>query len=393
MSNTKVKELTDNIIAVIKKTIKLDSANLHEPQICENDIKSVVKNLKSSFVSSVGEEINDFEKAICQYTGSSYAIATCNGTSALHTCLLVNKIKTKDEVLVPSLTFVATANAIKYCGSIPHFVDTEMNSFGIDVDKLEIYLKKNTKIENNECINLKTGRRIHAIIPVHIFGFIGDIIRLKKLALQYNLIVIEDAAEALGSFKKGKHAGTFGKCSSLSFNGNKIITTGAGGALITNDIKIAKYARHITTTAKLKHNFKYIHDMVGYNYRMPALNAALGNSQLKKLPKYLIEKQKLQNNYRINFEKVKDVVFFSGPSDCDGNNWLNTIILSKKISKYRDIIVQDLINHGYECRPTWELLSSLKPFKNSPSMDLTQAKILQKSVINIPSSPFLGRIL
>ena len=390
MSDLVFKELTSNIIIAIRKSINVKKANLHEPSIDENDIKSVVKTLKSGFVSSVGKDIDDFEQGIAKYTNSKYAVAMCNGTSALHISLLANKIRENDEVLVPALTFVATANAVSYCNAIPHFIDSEANSFGIDINKLLLYLEKNTKLENNECINLNTGRRISAIIPVHIFGFIGDMLGLKKLAQRFKIIIIEDATEALGSFIKDRHAGTFGTCGCLSFNGNKIITTGGGGALITNDSNIANYARHLSTTAKSKHEYESNHDQVGFNYRMPALNAALGKSQLAKLPEYIIAKAKIRNAYFKNFESVHGLVFFIGPQNSKPNYWLNAIILDKKNKKYKDLIIEELNKHGYACRPIWKLLSSLAPYKDNPSMNLSQSQTLQETVINIPSSPNLG---
>ena len=392
MNDIKIKDLTKNIILAIRQSIKVEKAGLHEPSIDDMDIKSVVKTLETGFVSSVGKDIEEFEKDIAKYTNASYVVGMCNGTSALHISLLANNIRENDEILVPALTFIATANAISYCKAIPHFVDSEVDSFGINIDKLELYLEKNTKLENNECINLKTNRRIYAIIPVHVFGFIGDMIRLQKLARRFNLVIIEDATEALGSFRNNKHAGTFGKCGALSFNGNKIITTGGGGALITNDLKLAKYAKHLSTTAKLKHKYEYHHDEVGFNYRMPSLNAALGISQLKKLPNYIIAKTKIRNAYQTNFNKIEGLKFILGPQDCESNYWLNSIKLDKEIIKYKDFIIEELNEHGYLCRPIWQLISSLNPYKKNPSMDLSQAQELQESIINIPSSPKLGKM-
>ena len=392
MNDIKIKDLTKNIISAIRQSINVEKAGLHEPSIDDMDIKSVVKTLETGFVSSVGKDIEEFEKDIARYTNASYVVGMCNGTSALHISLLANNIRENDEILVPALTFIATANAISYCKAIPHFVDSEVDSFGINIDKLELYLEKNTKLENNECINLKTNRRIYAIIPVHVFGFIGDMIRLQKLARRFNLVIIEDATEALGSFRNNKHAGTFGKCGALSFNGNKIITTGGGGALITNDLILAKYAKHLSTTAKLKHKYEYHHDEVGFNYRMPSLNAALGISQLKKLPNYIIAKTKIRDAYQTNFNKIEGLKFILGPQDCKSNYWLNSIKLDKEIIKYKDFIIEELNEHGYLCRPIWQLLSSLNPYKKTPSMDLSEAQELQESIINIPSSPKLGKM-
>ena len=390
MNSRETYDLTQSIILTIKNTIKVKKANLHEPYIDKDDINSVVENLKSSFVSSVGKNIEQFEQSISEYTKSSYVVAMCNGTSALHISLLINNVKENDEVLVPALTFIATANAISYCNAIPHFVDSEAISLGIDIKKLELYLEKNTKFNNNECINLNTGRRISAIIAVHVFGFIGDMVGLQKLADKFNINFIEDATEALGSFKNSRHAGTFGNCSSLSFNGNKIITTGGGGALLTNNLDLAKKARHLSTTAKLSHNYEYDHDEIGYNYRMPALNASLGISQLNKLPQYIEAKQKLRDTYLMNFQKLNGLQFFQGPKDCNSNNWLNAIKLNRENIKYKGIILEELNEYGYACRPIWRLLNTLKPYKECPSMDVDQANVLQESLINIPSSPILS---
>jgi len=387
----KIKNITNTIICIIKKTINKTEAVLHEPIIDEADLISVAQTLKSGYVSSVGQSINKFEKNLSEYTKANYVVAMNSGTSALHIALLVNGVCPNDEILLPALTFVATANSILYCNAIPHFIDSNIENLGIDNRKLLDYLKKNTKIQNNQCINKNTGRVISAIIPVHVFGFIGDMILLKKIADEFKISIIEDSTEALGSFKNNQHAGTFGKCGCISFNGNKIITTGGGGALITNDFELAEKARHLSTTAKLDHQFEYKHDQIGYNYRMPAINAALGLSQLKKINVILKNKEKLRNNYIKNFNDTEGLLFLKGPNDCNSNYWLNSIILDNNFYQFQNDILKKLNDFGFGCRPIWYLLNKLPPFLKYPCMDLFNAEKLQRSIINLPSSSDLGQ--
>jgi perosamine synthetase len=382
-------KITKEISNAIEKTIGIPPHSLHEPLIDNSDIKSVLQNLKSGFVSSVGNDIKKFEDLICEFTKAQYSVALVNGTSALHVSLVACGIKENDEILVPSLTFVGSANAIKYSGAIPHFVDSEKDNFGIDYHKLYNYLESNTIICNNTCINKITGRKVTGIMPVHVFGMIGEMDKLLEISEKYNLIIIEDAAEALGSFKYNKHAGLFGKCGCLSFNGNKIVTTGGGGAIITNDKTIASKVRHLSTTAKVTKDFSFFHDEIGFNYRMPAVNAALGISQIKKLKSYIKLKLKLHNLYSKNFQHTEYVDFITGQNHSFYNNWLNSIKLKTSDSNLRDIILFQLNNIGYECRPIWALMSSLPHFKKNPTMDLTNAINIQSTIINIPSSPNL----
>ena len=271
------------IVKSIQKTIGKGPHQLHEPLFLGNEIKYLKKTIKQNFVSTAGEYVNKFENKIKEYTKAKFAIAVVNGTQAIYISLLACGVKQNEEVLVPTLTFAGTVNAISYLGAEPHFVDSEIKNFGIDCLKLENYLKKITKFKGNKSINKRTGRIIKAIIPVHVFGHPCDIKGILKIAKKFNLVVVEDAAEALGSFYKKKHLGTFGHTGCISFNGNKIITTGGGGMVITNKKKLAKKIRHLTTTAKKKHKWEYIHDEVGYNFRMPNLNAALGLAQIEKI--------------------------------------------------------------------------------------------------------------
>ncbi len=376
----------NQIINAIKSTIGPPPCCLHEPLIDDSDLVSVKNNLNSGFVSSVGYDIQKFENLLCKLTGAKYAIAVVNGTSALHISLLASGIDKGEEVLVPSLTFVGTANAISYTGAIPHFVDSETTFLGIDFQKLDKYLQQNTNIINGACINKITNRKVSGIMPVHIFGMIGNMEKLLEIAKKYKLIIIEDAAEALGSFKNNKHAGLFGNCGCLSFNGNKIITTGGGGAVITNDKSLANKVRHLSTTSKVKIGYKFFHDGLGFNYRMPAINAALGISQLNKFD-YLIKlKKKLHYRYLRKFKQFTKINFLTTYDHASFNNWINSIRLKESETTSKDFIISELNKIGYECRPVWELLPSLNHFRHCPSMDLSNATKIHSTVINIPSS-------
>lgn len=272
--------LADTILAAIQSVIGANPAALHEPSFIGNEWRYVKDCLDSGFVSSVGKFVDKFEAGLCAFTGARYAIAVSNGTSALHIALKLVGVQTNDEVLLPTLTFVATANAVAYCNAIPHFVDAELDGLGIDTGKLREYLMTATEQRSGQCINRHSGRVVRALLPMHTFGHPSDLDELMAIAKDFNITLVEDAAESLGSYYKDKHTGTFGAIGTLSFNGNKTITTGGGGAILTNDPLFAKRAKHLTTTAKMAHRWEYRHDEIGYNYRMPNLNAALGCAQL-----------------------------------------------------------------------------------------------------------------
>jgi len=349
----------------------------------------LLKCINSTYVSSTGQFVDQFEKEIAEYTGAKHAIAVVNGTAALHISLLLAGAERNDEVLVPSLTFVATANAVSYCGAVPHFVDCEERNLGIDPQKLDDYLSDISEVSGNCCINKNTGRKIFAVIPVHVFGHPCKIAETIVVANKYKLKVIEDAAESLGSFYNGKHTGTFGKFGAISFNGNKIITTGGGGAILTNEDDLADQAKHITTTAKISGQWECSHDRVGYNYRMPNLNAALGCAQFKQLPKFLQSKRDLFEKYLKHFSKLEGIQLLKEPSNCSSNYWLQTIILKKPDYKIRNEILAALNNAGLMSRPTWKGLHQLGHFRHCPRMDMTTSETLEKKIINLPSSSFL----
>ena len=298
-------------------------------------------------------------------------------------------VKNNEEVLVPGLTFVATANAVSYCGAVPHFVDSEECTLGIDPLKLEDYLSSITQFSGGCCINKNTGRKISAIVPVHIFGHPCKIDAILEVAKKYNLEVVEDAAESLGSFYKGKHTGTFGKLGAISFNGNKIITTGGGGMIITDDEELAQQAKHLTTTAKAPHKWDYVHDRVGYNYRMPNLNAALGCAQLQRLPEFLQSKRDLYERYSEQLSGLNGIRLLEEPSECSSNYWLQTIVLDEPDQEIRNIILTALNEAGLMSRPAWTGLHKLEHFKECLKMDMLLTNSLEKRIINIPSSSFI----
>ena len=375
-----------NVVNAIRSVLGKGAHQLHEPLLKGKEINFVSDTIKRNFVSTAGEYVNRFEKAIKKFSKSNHAIAVVNGTQAIFVSLKVLGVRKDDEVLVPALTFVGTVNAISYLGAHPHFIDSSWENFGVNCDKLEKYLSKNAKIIGNRCINKSTGKVIKAIVPVHIFGHPCDIEKVIKISKKFKLAVVEDAAEALGSFHKKKHLGTFGDIGCFSFNGNKIITTGGGGMIITNQAKLAKKIKHLTTTAKLKHKWEYVHDEVGYNFRMPSINAALGLAQFFKLRTFLKAKRKLFYKYMKVLKDINGISLFKEPKNAKSNYWLQTLILDKKNSKFKNKILKEFHKKKVFSRPTWQLISDLKPYKNNQKMDLSIARDIYKRSINIPSS-------
>jgi perosamine synthetase len=374
------------IIDIIKKILGKGHHSLHEPYFCGNEWKYVKKTLDDNYVSSIGSFVDKFENQIKKFTKSKYAISVVNGTEALHLSLVACGVKNNDEVFVPTITFAGTANAITYARAVPHFVDSELETLGIDPIKLGRYLKKISIKKGKFYFNKKTNRRISAIIPVHVFGNICQIDKILKIAKKYNLIVIEDAAEALGSFLHNKHAGTFGLTGCFSFNGNKILTTGGGGVIITNNKLLAKKMKHLSTTAKINDRWEYIHDAVGYNFRMPNLNAALGSAQLENLNRFLQSKRKLFNNYEKEFKLVDDINIMKERKSSTSNYWLNTIYIKNLSIKKRNQILRLAHKNKIFLRPVWRPLHTLKHFKKMPKMNIDVANKIYKSCINLPSS-------
>jgi aminotransferase in exopolysaccharide biosynthesis len=384
------KTLTEAVIGAIRDVVGPGQVALHEPSFEGNEWLYLKECLDSTFVSSVGKFVDQFENELATYTGSKYAISVVNGTAALQIALKLSGVRADDEVLVPALTFVATVNAVTYCNAIPHFVDSEEGTLGVDALKLRDYLQRNTSQQSGKCVNNFTGRVIRALVPMHTFGHPSDIDGLLLIANDFNIVLVEDAAESLGSFYHGKHTGTFGLFGTLSFNGNKTITTGGGGAILTNNEVLARHAKHLTTTAKIPHAWEFRHDEIGYNFRMPNINAALGCAQLEKLSTKLTAKRELFKKYQSTFAHVAGVSLFSEPKNCQSNYWLQTLLLGRNESKNRDLILETTNNAGIMTRPAWLLMNDLEPFKGLPSMDLSMAKYLSERIINIPSSPGLA---
>jgi perosamine synthetase len=379
-----------SVAAAIRSVTGQGSVALHEPSFNGNEWNYLNECLDSTFVSSVGKFVDRFEMDLSSFTGAGYAVAVVNGTAALHIALKLAGVKDGDEVLIPALTFVATANAVAYCNATPHFVDSEEVTLGVDVAKLREYLSINTEQRAGQCVNRITGKVIRALVPMHTFGHPSDINGLLAVAKDFHIALIEDAAESLGSYYHGKHTGTFGLIGTLSFNGNKTITTGGGGAILTNDAALARRAKHITTTAKKPHAWDFIHDEVGYNYRLPNLNAALGCAQLECLPEKLNAKRKLFSLYQSAFSKVDGVKLISEPVNCTSNYWLQTLLLDVEVSELREDVLKITNEGGQMTRPAWTLMHELLPFRNCPRMNLEIAESLAHRLINIPSSPQLA---
>ena len=363
---------------------------LHEPRLHGREWAYVKDCLDSGWVSSVGQYVSEFERRLSEICGVRHAVATVNGTAALQVALLVAGVGRTDEVIVPTLSFVATANAVAHCGAVPHFADSQEETLGVDPVKLRDYLARIAEIRGATCFNRTTGHRISAVVPMHTFGHPVDMDALLDVAARYRLTVIEDATEALGSRYKGRAAGSIGRLGTLSFNGNKIITTGGGGAILTDDDELARRARHLTTTAKKPHRWSFDHDEVGYNYRLPNINAALGCAQLEQLDGFVRAKRRLAERYKQAFSEVHEVRFFEEPRFATSNYWLNAILLDEGVSAQRDDVLAATNDAGFMTRPAWTPLHRLPMYAQCPSMDLATAERIERCLINLPSSAILG---
>ncbi len=382
----------EDVTAILKEILKKQKKPipLHEPSFCGREWAYLKDCLDAGWVSYGGQYVAEFEKRLAAYTGVKHAIAVVNGTAALHICLKYAGVKADDEVLLPALTFVATANAVDYCRAVPHFVDSDALSLGIDVKKLKAHLQDIAMLKDDICYNRKTMRPIRAIVAMHTFGHPVDLEPLVEICNEYHIALVEDAAESLGSYYKGKHTGNWGRLSALSFNGNKIVTTGGGGAVLTNEADLAEEIRHVTTTAKLPHKWAYVHDRVGYNYRMPNINAALGCGQIEGIEGFLESKRALAAKYQRAFQAVEGISFFKEPDYGVSNYWLNTLVLDEAYWDERDALLSATHREGILTRPVWTLMNKLPMYCGCPRMDLSIAERLEKAIINIPSSPHLG---
>lgn len=383
--------LASEVVRTLRSVVGEGPIALHEPTFEGNEWLYLKQCLDSTYVSSVGKFVDRFEDELARYTGAKYAISVVNGTAALQIALKLAGVTTGDEVLIPALTFVATANAVTYCNATPHFVDSEERTLGIDAAKLREYLTNNTSQQSGHCINKNTGNIIRALVPMHTFGHPSDIESLLSVAHDFNIVLVEDAAESLGSSYNGQHTGTFGLLGTLSFNGNKTITTGGGGAILTNNADLARRAKHLTTTAKLPHAWEFRHDEIGYNYRMPNINAALGCAQLEQLPDKLKAKRDLFQEYKQAFAHIQGLKLFSELKNCHSNYWLQTLIIDGDQTEQRNLILKATNAAGIGTRPVWVLMNELAPFKKAPRADLVTAKTLASRILNIPSSPNIIR--
>jgi len=360
-----------------------DFIPLHAPLFIGNERKYVMDTLDSTFVSSVGSYVNRFEEMMCEITGAKYAIAIVNGTNALHMALILANVVADDEVLSQSLTFIATCNAISYIGAKPIFLDVDKDTLGLSPSAIECFLENNAEIRNDGfTYNKLTGKRIKACVPMHTFGLPCRIDKIAEICEAWNITLIEDAAESLGSYYKGKHTGVFAKIGTFSFNGNKTVTSGGGGALITDDDELAARAKHLTTQAKIAHPWAFVHDAVGYNYRMPNLNAALACAQLEQLAKFVENKRELAGLYQYHFEKI-GIDFVTELPDTKSNYWLNAIILKDK--QQQQELLTYMNSNGVMARPIWELMNRLPMFSTAQTDSLSNSIWLADRIVNIPS--------
>jgi perosamine synthetase len=380
------------VVQAIKSVLpgNRDRIGLHEPQFSGNEWQYVKECLDTGWVSSVGKYVDLFEEQLAEFTGVKKAVAVVNGTAALHICLKLVGVKQNDEVLTPALTFIATANAVTYAGAVPHFVDSDFKTLGVDPHKLRDYLRDITEIRNDECYNKLTNRRIKAVVPMHTFGHPVDMDELAAVCEAFKIELVEDAAESMGAYYKGRHTGNWGKVSAVSFNGNKVITTGGGGAIVTNDMELGKLAKHLTTQAKLPHKWEFQHDRIGYNYRMPNINAALGCAQLEQLPEFLNKKRRLAEKYQQAFSEVQGIKFVEEPKFGRSNYWLNAVLLEEEYAYLRDELLALTNEQGILTRPVWNLLYTLPMFVSCPRMECRTAESIAGRLINLPSSVNLG---
>lgn len=375
---------------IINKIRELYNSNsdefipLHAPVFIGNEKKYLNNCIDSTFVSSVGKFVDEFELKVAEYTGAKRAVSCVNGTNALHLALLLSGVERNDEVITQALTFIATANAISYAGAIPVFLDVDKETMGLSPKATKIWLKENSEIKNGSCYNRNTGRRIKACVPMHTFGHPVLIEDLLEICTKYNIELVEDAAESLGSFYKRKHTGTYGKIGVLSFNGNKTITTGGGGMLLFNDLELAAKAKHLTTQAKVPHKWEFVHDEIGYNYRMPNINAAIGCAQMEKIDFILENKRQTANQYKAIFENFEEINFFNEPKNARSNYWLNVIVLTDKTE--RDKFLAFSNSNKVMTRPVWQLMHKLPMFSNCQTDDLLNSVWFEERIVNLPSS-------
>lgn len=363
---------------------------LHAPCFIGNEKKYLAECVDTTFVSSVGQFVDRFEEKMAQYTGAARAVTCVNGTNALHLALLLVGVARGDEVLTQALTFIATCNAIRYIDAHPVFLDVDQSTMGLSPDAMRDWLFRNAEMKDSQCFNKNTQRRIKACVPMHTFGHPARIDEIAAVCEEYHIELVEDAAESLGSLYKGQHTGLFGRVGVISFNGNKTITTGGGGMLLLNNEELGAQAKHLTTQAKVPHRWEFIHDRVGYNYRMPNINAALGCAQLEHLEEFVLNKRETAEKYHAFFATIDDMDYFLEPENCRSNYWLNTILLKDR--QAQQDFLQYTNAHGIMTRPAWQLMNRLEMFKGCETDGLKHTQWLEERIVNIPSSVRLNNL-
>jgi aminotransferase in exopolysaccharide biosynthesis len=361
-----------------------DFVPLSVPAFVGNEKKYLEECIDSTFVSSVGKFVDRIEEMVAEYTGAKKAVVCVSGTNALHMAMMLAGVERNDEVLIQALTFIATCNAISYVGAHPVFIDVDKDTMGLSPKAVREWLEVNAEIKEGTCYNKRTGRRIKVCVPMHTFGHPVHLDELVKVCEEWHIELVEDAAESLGSFYKGRHTGTFGKVGAISFNGNKTITTGGGGMLLFNDEELAKLAKHLTTQAKVSHRWEFRHDHIGYNYRMPNINAALGCAQMEHLEEFVLNKRETAIKYAEFFKNIDNIDFFMEPVECRSNYWLNAVILKDKNVQLE--FLQQTNDNGVMTRPIWELMNRLPMFEHCQNDGLENSIWFADRVVNIPSS-------
>ena len=361
-----------------------ETVPLHAPLFIGNEKKYLEECIDTTFVSSVGKFVDRFEADMAAYTSARRAVVCVSGTNALHMAMMLVGVERDDEVLTQALTFIATCNAISYIGAHPVFIDVDMDTLGLSPKAVKDWLVKNAEVKNGVCYNKHTGRRVKTCVPMHTFGHPVKIDELVSVCEEWNLELVEDAAESIGSLYKGRHTGTFGKVGAISFNGNKTITTGGGGMLLFQDEELGKLAKHLTTQAKVPHRWAFVHDHIGYNYRMPNINAALGCAQLENIDRYVANKRETAAIYADFFKDIPDITFFTEPENCRSNYWLNVVMLKDKTAQQE--FLEYTNDHGVMTRPVWELMNRLEMFRHCETDGLKNTEWLADRIVNIPSS-------
>lgn len=375
----------NDIVTFIRQLYGTDEfIPLHAPLFIGNEKKYLDECIDSTFVSSVGKFVDRFEEKVAEYTGAKKAVVCVSGTNALHMAMLLVGVERSDEVLTQALTFIATCNAISYIGAHPVFIDVDKETLGLSPDAVSTWLTKNAILKKEQCYNIHTGRRVKACVPMHTFGHPVRIKELAAICNDWHIELVEDAAESIGSFYEGQHTGTLGKVGVISFNGNKTITTGGGGMLLFRDEELGKFAKHLTTQAKVPHRWEFVHDHVGYNYRMPNINAAIGCAQMENLERYVENKRETAERYKEFFRDIPGITFFTEPENCRSNYWLNVVLLKDRQAQQE--FLEYTNDHGVMTRPVWELMNKLEMFRDCETDGLENTRWLEERIVNIPSS-------